>query len=70
MLDAEDHWKKVRIKKEEQTLKVRQEAERLRKQNEAKAAVAQKEEPKVVMVDVDRAASGLAKVTKALKPKK
>lgn len=140
MLDVEDHLKKAEIKKEEAALSVRQETERRRKQEEAKAkkvkertdemykdvpegmlvdpvtgakkeatkvdqdvkstkygklkhiydqekAKAKKEKaedfdvPKAARfhdvkkekrdkIDVDHAASGLAKVTKALKPKK
>jgi len=84
MLDVEDHLKKTEIKKEGSALKERQEAERRRKQDEPKSkAEAEtkvslkdvvkidresfKTEPKI---DVARAASGLAKVTKALQPKK
>ena len=37
MLNAEDHWNKVKILKEEQALKWQQEAERTRRQEEAKA---------------------------------
>jgi hypothetical protein len=71
LLDVEDHLKKVEIKKEEGALKTRQEADRLRRQEEAerKAAEAKKAkdaEPKE-KIDVARAASGLVKV---MKPKK
>ena len=92
MLDVADHLKKVEIKKEEEAISVRQEAERRRKQNEAKPKIFQegngekerqqgvevkdpvgieiqtyeKEESKP-KINVERAASGLAKVTKALK---
>jgi hypothetical protein len=78
MLDVEDHMKKLKIEKEAEALKVRQEADRLRRQDEVKDPVGieiqmplaiEKEEPKK-KIDVVRAASGLAKVTKALKPKK
>ncbi len=81
LLDVEDHLKKVEIKKEDEAFKVRQDADRLRKQEEAKLIVSQKgkeakpkeeakeeSEPKPKeKIDVTRAASGLAKVTKALK---
>jgi hypothetical protein len=78
MLDVADHMKKLEIEKEAEALKVRQEADRLRRQDEVKDPVGieiqmplaiEKEEPKK-KIDVVRAASGLAKVTKALKPKK
>ena len=98
MLDVEDHLKKVGIKKEEQELKWRQEAERRRKQDEAKPKIFQegngekdapKEESKVLLkavvkidresfkvapkeepkekIEVARASSGMAKVTKSKK---
>ena len=71
MLDAEDHWKKVKILKEEQTLKWQQEADRLRMQDEANQRLVKEnmDEPKE-KIDVARAACGLAKVTKALKSNK
>ena len=68
MLDAEDHLKKVEIKKEEAALKTRQEAARLRMQEEAKQEPQNKEEPKE-KIRVNHPI-GLAKVTKELKPKK
>ena len=72
MLDVEDHLKKMEIKKEEGALKVRREADRLRMQDEARAAKElrkdpkEREEPKE-KIDVARAGRGLAKV---VKPKK
>jgi len=78
MLDVADHLKKVEIKKEEEALKVRQEADRLRMQDEVKVVEAPSKaaryfdvtEAKKEEIDVTRAASGLAKVTKAPKLKK
>ena len=71
MLDAEDHWKKVKILKEEDDLKMRQGAELRRRQDEARAAEAKaKDAEPEERIDVARAACGLVKVTKALKSKK
>ena len=71
MLDVEDHLKKMEIKEEEEALKVRREADRLRMQDEAKQRLVKErmDEPHQ-KIAVARAACGLAKVTKALKPKK
>jgi len=61
MLSVEDHVKKMQIKEEEAALKARQKAERDRKREEAKVA-----KPKAE-IKVDRAPSGMAKVTKTKK---
>jgi hypothetical protein len=81
MLDVEDHLKKMEIKKEEEALKARQEADRLRRQDEAKAAKAKsvkertdkmyKDVPEGMLVDPVTGANVPRKEeSKELKPKK
>ena len=52
-LDVEDHLKKVQIKEEETSLKVRQEADRLRKQDEAKVKAVKERTDEMYGTDPD-----------------